>query len=102
MIEFYHFMIKELSEEHEGQFTSLGGETHNFFSSNRKKISQELIKIEKKLQKLYLRDCSLLTTQDLWQAHYQILLVILLKEFIKLNVKSVIHIFMNTETLKII
>ena len=25
MIEFYHFMIKELSEEHEGQFTSLGG-----------------------------------------------------------------------------
>ena len=104
MIEFYHFMIKELSEEYEGQFTSLGGrgETHNFFSSNRKKISQELIKIEKKLQKLYLRDCSLLTTQDLWQAHYQILLIILLKEFIKLNVKSVIHIFMNTETLKII
>ena len=106
MIEFYHFMIKELSEEYEGQFTSLGGgrggETHNFFSSNRKKISQELIKIEKKLRKLYLRDCSLLTTQDLWQAHYQILLIILLKEFIKLNVKSVIHIFMNTETLKII
>ena len=108
MIEFYHFMIKELSEEYEGQFTSLGGdrgggrETHNFFSSNRKKISQELIKIEKKLQKLYLRDCSLLTTQDLWQAHYQILLIILLKEFIKLNVKFVIHIFMNTETLKII
>ena len=25
MIEFYHFMIKELSEEYEGQFTSLGG-----------------------------------------------------------------------------
>ena len=26
MIEFYHFMIKELSEEYEGQFTSLGGD----------------------------------------------------------------------------
>ena len=32
MIEFYHFMIKELSEEYEGQFTSLGGEKHITFS----------------------------------------------------------------------
>ena len=41
----------------------------------------------KKLQKLCPRGCNLLTAQDLWQAHYQILLIILLKEFIKTNVQ---------------
>ena len=39
----------------------------------------------RKLQKPRLIDYSLLIAQDLWQAHYQILLIILLKEFIKLN-----------------
>ena len=40
--------------------------------------------------------------QDLWQAHYRILLIILLKEFIKLNVntdiriKTVNHVKLNT------
>ena len=42
--------------------------------------------MEKKLQKLYLIDYNSLTVQDLWQAQYQILSIILLKEFIKLNV----------------
>ena len=44
---------------------------------------EELIKKEKKSQKLYLTDYSLLTVQDLWQAHYQILLIMSLEEFIK-------------------
>ena len=44
--------------------------------------------MEKKLQELYLKDYNFLKTQDLWQAHYQILLIILLKEFIKLNVNT--------------
>ena len=43
--------------------------------------------MEKKLLKPYLTDYSLLTVQDFWQAHSQILLIILLKKFIKLNVK---------------
>ena len=57
-----------------------------------------------KLQKAYLRNCNLLIVQDLWQAHYQILLIILLKEFIKLNVnmdmiiKSVNCVELNTKT----
>ena len=46
------------------------------------------IKIEKKLQKIYLTYYNLLIVQDLWQAHYQILSIILLKEFIKLNVNT--------------
>ena len=58
--------------------------------------------MEKKLQKLYLTDYNLLTAQDLWKAYYKILLIILLKEFIKLNVQTVIHVVLNTKTLKII
>ena len=46
------------------------------------------MKNKKKSQKLYLTDCNSLTAQDLWQAHYQILLIFLLKEFIKLNVNT--------------
>ena len=33
-------------------------------------------------------DCNLLIVQDLWQAHYQILSIILLREFIKFNVNT--------------
>ena len=47
-----------------------------------------MVKKEKKLQKLYVTDYNSLTEQDFWQAHYQILLIILLKEFIKLNANT--------------
>ena len=38
-----------------------------------------------KLQKTYLTYYNLLIAQDLWQAHYQILSIIFLKEFMELN-----------------
>ena len=41
--------------------------------------------MEKKLQKIYLTYYNLLIAQDLWQAYYQILSIIFLKEFIELN-----------------
>ena len=44
--------------------------------------------MEKKFQKLYLAYYNLLKAQDLWQTHYQILLIIFLKEFINLNVNT--------------
>ena len=44
--------------------------------------------MEKKLQKLYNKYYNLLIVQGSWQAHYQILSIIFLKEFIKLNVNS--------------
>ena len=50
-----------------------------------------MIAMDKKLQKyiyIYHRYYNLLIAQDFWQAHYQILLIILLKEFIELNVNS--------------
>ena len=66
---------------------------------------QELIKMEKKLQKIHL------------QAHYQILSIIILKEFIELNVNTsimvknvklvelditIVTVFLNTRVLKMI
>ena len=44
--------------------------------------------MEKKLHKIYLTYYNLLIVQDLWQAHYQILSIIFLKEFIELNVNT--------------
>ena len=73
--------------------------------------------MEKKLQKIYLTYYSLLIAQDLWQAHYQILSIIFLKEFIEFNVNSGMMIkdlklaelniifatvFLNTQILKMI
>ena len=52
---------------------------------------EKLIKMEKKFKKisrLQFPDYNLLITQDLWQVHYQILLIILLKEFIKVKVNT--------------
>ena len=42
--------------------------------------------MDQKLQKIYLLYCNLLTVQYLRQAHYQILSLIFLGEFIELNV----------------
>ena len=73
--------------------------------------------MEKTLQKPYPMDYTLLIVQDLWQAHYEILLIIFLKEFIKLNVNmniiiknvkrawsntTVTSVVLNIQTLKII
>ena len=41
--------------------------------------------MEENSQKSYLTGYNLLITQSLWYDHYQILLIIWLKEFIKLN-----------------
>ena len=42
--------------------------------------------MEKKIQEIYLTYYKLLIGQGLWQAHYQILSIIVLKEFVNLNV----------------
>ena len=46
------------------------------------------VKIIEQLQKLDLADYNLLKKEDLWQAYYRILLIIMLKKFIKLNVNT--------------
>ena len=47
---------------------------------------QELIKMEKKLQNIYLTYYNLLIVQGLWQGQYQVLPIIFLKKFKKFNV----------------
>ena len=86
----YHFIIKEIAEKFKKQFTCLGENTETYITfivPIEKKI-QELIKIEKKLPKIYLKYYNLLIVQDLWQVHYQILSRIFLKKIIKLNVST--------------
>ena len=73
--------------------------------------------MKKKSQKPYLTDYNILIVQDLWQALFQIVLVILLNELINLNVnmsmitknvnfmeldRNIAAAFINTQTLKII
>ena len=86
----YHFIIKELAEEFEKQFTCLGENNKKYitFTVLVEKKLQELIKIEKKLQKTYLTYYYLLTAPDLWEAHYPFLSITILTEFIKLNVNT--------------
>ena len=84
---------------------------------HQKKKLQELIKLEKKLQKIYLTYYNLLIVQDLWQAHYQILSMIFPKKFIELNINSdtmiknvkhvelnvsIVTVFLNKQILKMI
>ena len=73
--------------------------------------------MEKKLNKIYLKYYNLLIAQDLWQAHYQILPIIFLKEFkvltentdmmirsvklMKLNI-SIVTVFIIIQTLNMI
>ena len=73
--------------------------------------------MEKKLRKVYLTYYNLLIAQGLWQAHYQILSIIFLKEVIEFNVNSdmtiknlkhvelnisIATVFLNIQTLKMI
>ena len=76
-----------------------------------------MIRKKNKFQKLYLTDCNSLIVQDLLQAHHQIILITILKEFMKLNVntntmiknvkyaelnRKIESTFLNTQTLKAI
>ena len=82
-----HFIMKELAEEFKKQFTCLGENTEKYitFTVPIEKEVTRIIKMENKKQKIYLTYYNLLIVQDLWQAHYQILLIIFLKEFIEIN-----------------
>ena len=60
---------------------------------------KELIKMGKKLQKIYVTCYNLLIAQDLWQAYYQILsVVITLKELIELISDTMIKKFKHIAT----
>ena len=81
----YHFIIKELAEEFKKQFTCLGENTEKYITFT-VPMDKEITRINKNGEKItksisYISH-SLLIVQNLWQAHYQILSIIFLKEFI--------------------
>ena len=86
----YHFIIKQV-EEFKKQFTCLGENTDKCITFT-VQIEKEVTKIVKNgediTKNIYLTYYSLLIAQDLWRAHYQILLIIYLKDFIELNVNQ--------------
>ena len=86
----HHFIIKELAEEFKKQFAVLGENIEKYitFTALVEKKVTRIAKNGEKITKKYLTYYNLLTGQDLWQAHYQILLIMFLKEFIKLNVND--------------
>ena len=115
----YHFIIKELAEEFKKQFTCLKENTEKYiaFTVPIEKKLQELIKMEIKLQIIYPKYYNFMIAQHLWQAHCQILSIMFLKEFIKLNVNidkmiknvklvklniSIVTVFLNTQILEMI
>ena len=76
-------LSKSLAEESNKQFTCLGENSEKYITFTvliEKKVTR-IDKNGKKIQKIYLTNYNLLIAQDLWQAHYQILLIIFLKEF---------------------
>ena len=89
----YHFIIKELAEKFEEQFTCLGKNTEKCITLSvpiAKKSLKNCWKRKKITKTIFYR----LQFNDsaTWQAHYQILLITLLKEFIKLVVNMAITI----------
>ena len=102
-------MIKELAKEFEAKFNCLGENTEKYktfsvpITKKVKKKLKGLVKVHKKLQKPQPTDYNWLIAQDWWQAHYQILLIILLTELIKLNantdmiIKNVKQVELNTK-----
>ena len=111
--------MKELAEELEKQFTCFGENNEKCLSLTLP-LEKEVTKIDKnweEITKICLTCYNLLTVQDFWQAHYHVLSIIFLKEFMKLNVNTdtmpkyaklmELHmnyasVFLNTQTLKMI
>ena len=86
---YYHYIIKELAEEFKRQFTCLGENTEKYITFTvliEIEVTRIDKKMEKKLQKIYLKCYSLLIAQDLREVHHHILSITLLKEFIELTV----------------
>ena len=88
----YHFIIKELANELEGQLECLGENTEKYktFSVAIKKEVKNIDKDGNQSVATISYKKNLLIVQDIWQVHYQILLIISQSEFIKLNVKIAI------------
>ena len=83
----YHFIIKQVAKEFEVEFNSLGDNTKKYktFSVPVTKKVKRVDENGRETIKPYPLDYNLLIVQDLREAHCQMLLIIVLKEFVKLK-----------------
>ena len=109
----YYCTIKDLAEEFGKQLTCLAENIEKYLTFT---VPIEVTIIDKnweQITKSILYIFNLLIEQDLWQVHSWILVIILLKKFIKLNttIKNVklegsnvntVTAFLNTQTLNMI
>ena len=82
----YHFITKELPKKFEKQVTCLGEKIEKCITFS-VPIEEEIKRTDKKgkeMTKTISYRLQVLIEQE-WQVHYQISLIILLKEFLKLN-----------------
>ena len=82
----YLFIIKELAEEFKKQFTCLVENTEKYITFI-VLIEKDVTRIDRNEEEITKK---LLVAQDLWQAHYQILSIIFLKELINVNADTMI------------
>ena len=81
---YYHYIIKELAEELK-KIICLGGNAEKYIIF-KVPIGKEVTTIEKNGEKITINISYILQFIDtFWQRHYQMLLIIFLNEFIKLN-----------------
>ena len=103
----YHFITAGLAKEFKGEFICLRENMEKYITFP-VPIKKEIKKANKNGEETTRTICSklyLLTVSNLWQTHYQTLLIISLKAFIKLNVnidmiiKNVKNVELNTKSL---
>ena len=96
----YHFTVKELVEKFKGKCNCLGENTEKYitFPVPVEKEATRIDETGEEITKTISYRLQFLRSLDFWQPHCQILSIILLKEFIRLNVQAIIHVVLNTQT----
>ena len=87
----YHFIIKELAEEFEGEFECFGENTEKYITFS-VPIKKKITKIDKDSNDRIMKISYKIKFTDsfsLCQAHYQVLLIIYLKDFIAISAQII-------------
>ena len=100
----YHFIIKGLEEEFKQKFNYLGENTEKYINFS-VPIGKEVTRIDKngeEIARTIFYRLQFIGNARFMESSLSILAIILVKEFIKLNVQPVTYCFLNTQALKMI